>query len=889
MKPWWQVIEPHKDILRGKLSEAIFAANLGDVAADRGPDEYRDARIFFGKTYITKGIDNLLAGVLTRLNGGGGDPVLQIQTPFGGGKTHSLLSLYHVVKHFDEVKHVESVKNILKETGIKDLKGVGIATFAGTEADAEKGRTPWGEIAHQLGCYDIVKEHDKKRISPGKERLNEILGSHKAVLILIDELLEYVVKANRKEHLEKITQGQTLAFLQELSEAVAVSDRCVLALTLPASVLEQYTEDAEKALAQLQKVSGRVESIYTPVEGVELYEVIRKRLFENVGDKSVHRSVAEKYFDLYQKLGNNAPPEVKEVAYREKIEKAYPFHPELIDVLYEKWGSFPTFQRTRGVLRLLAEVVADLYKKKVSSSLIQSSVVNLGNTAVRREFIKHIGNEYEAVIASDIDSPAAKASQIDRSMGSEYEKYGIAKGIATSVFLYSFSGGERKGVTLPYLRVALLRDDMPHTIVGDAVNRLAEELWYFHSGGNLYSFKNQPNLNRVIVDREESVSDSQIESTLRDLIQRKMIGKEFDTYLWPNNSADVPDNKNLKLAILSQEFTLPSKDTASFINELYTRAGLGFRVYKNALFVIALDASQYPHTTRALKRHLALKDISKDADITEQLTKESQKELDAKLKDSEKSLPFEILTAYRHIAMTGFMGSEGISFEDLGIPTVGGNQTLTGRVKDFLKDRERLLPNITPKYLLDKAFGKDEDEKSVRDIYEVFLKTPGLPLLETMDVVLSAVKSGVGSGLIGMKVDSKVYFNEPAYSISADDIVLKPESARKFKEQEAKGKTVYIEEEGPGGATAGEPAGPRPGIPARGVSKLHLRAKVPWDKIASLISGVIRPLKDKGSDPEIFVEINASSEDGFDRTTLDSKVKETLQQLGANIEDWKEE
>ncbi len=234
----------------------------------------------------------------------------------------------------------------------------------------------------------------------GKERIKEVLQKSGPTLILMDELLQYIVRANQVEKVEKITQGQTLAFLQELSEAVATSEKAVLVLTLPASILEQYDEEAEKALAQLQKVSGRVESIYVPVEGIEIYEVIRKRLFENLGDPKVHRQIAEAYFRLYQELGSDAPAEVRETAYREKIERAYPFHPEFIDVLYERWGSFPTFQRTRGVLRLLALVVGDLYERKVSAPLIQSSLVDLAHVPVRREFIKHIGNEFETLIRS---------------------------------------------------------------------------------------------------------------------------------------------------------------------------------------------------------------------------------------------------------------------------------------------------------------------------------------------------------------------------------------------------------------------------------------------------------------------------------------------------------
>ncbi len=871
---WWQVTTPHKDIREGKMSEAIFAADLGDVAYGKAPLEYQDASTFFQKTYLTKGLKNLVENVLSRLSGGKGDPVIQLQTPFGGGKTHALLSLYHIIKHRKDIEHLPSISELPKAKNAK------VAVFVGTHADAVSGKTPWGEVAEQLGKYEIIKEHDKKRIAPGKERLREILEASGPTLILMDEILEYIVKANRTEKVEKITQGQTLAFLQEISEVVASSENCSLVITLPASILERYDEEAERSLQQLQKISGRVEAVYTPVEGVELYEVIRKRLFEYLGDEKTRKDVAQAYFDLYQKLGTDVPSEVKDIEYRERIERAYPFHPELIDVLYERWSSYPTFQRTRGALRLLAEVVADLYKNKALSPLIQSSLVNLGNQTIRREFIKHIGNEFEAVIASDIAGQNAKALKIDKEMGSEYERYGIAKGIATSVFLYSFSAGASKETTLPRIRVALLRDGMPPTIVGDAIAKLEEELWYFHSEKKQYSFKNQPNLNRVIVDKEETISDDKILEELKTLIQKNS-GRALEVYLWPESPSDIPDNKNLKLAILSPTFSYDSGKGKSLTTELFEKAGTGFRVYKNTLFILLVDDNHYAALSKTLRRLLALLEVQNDRSLLETLTKQSHEELKNKFKDIEKEVPFRILTTYRYIAI---LDAGGISWKDLGIPTVGSNQTTSERVKQYLKDQEKLLPNLTPKYLLDKTFGKDENEKSLKEIYELHLKTPGMPIPESEQTLIYTVKEGVKTGLLGIRESTGIYYRQEI-SPNLDSIVLRGEIARKIKEEEKREEGKEDE------ATLEQPDKPKVVIKEKEgiVKRVTLRAKIPWDKLSNIIGGVIRPLKDKGLPPEITIEIKADSEEGFDRNTLDIKVKETLTQIGAKIEAWKEE
>lgn len=873
LQSWWQVTTPHKDIREGKLNEAIFAADLGDVVYGRAPLEYQDAGIFFQKTYLTQGLRTLLENVLSRLNGERGDPVIQLQTPFGGGKTHALLTLYHMVKNRKNLKHIQSISDL------PDVKKAKIAVFIGTWEDALE-KTPWGEIAKQLGQYEVIKQHDKKRITPGKEKLRQILDASGPTLILMDEILEYIVKANRAEKEDNITHGQTLAFLQEISEVVASSKDCCLVITLPASILERYDEEAEKALQQLQKVSGRIEAVYSPVEGLELYEVIRKRLFEDFGDEKIRKKVAQKFFDFYQNLGADVSSNVKEIAYREHIERAYPFHPELIDVLYERWGSYPTFQRTRGVLRLLAEVVADLYKQKVVSPLIQSSIVNLNNQTIRREFIKHIGNEFEAVVASDIAGLNAKAIKIDKEMGSEYEKYGIAKGIATSVFLYSFSAGVSKETTLPRIRVALLREGIPSTIVGDAVAKLEEELWYFHSEGNRYSFRNQPNLTRIIIDREEPITDEKIQEELRKLIQKNS-GRSLEVYLWPESSADVSDNKNLKLAILSPRFFYDSTKEKEFTKELYEKAGLTFRVYKNTLFALMMDENQSVSLNKTLRRFLALTDIQNDKSLLETLTKQSQEELKKKYKDSEREIPFKILNAYRYLTV---LEERGPDLKDLGIPTVGSDQSISERVKQYLRDHEKVLTRLTPKYLLDKTFSKDEEEKSLREMYELHMKTPGMPIPESERVFLDAVTEGVIKGILGVREDTEIYHCQNV-SPNIDSIVLRGEVAERLKKEKEAKESKEEEKEVIPEKIKPSKEGIKEGI----IRRISLRAVIPWDKLSDLLKGVIRPLKDKGLPPEITVEIKAESEEGYDRTTLDSKIRETLQQIGAEIKEWKEE
>lgn len=879
LQSWWQVTTPDSDIVKGELDESVFAADLWSVVAGKAPQEYKDTALFFRKTYLTQGLSNLLEGVLGRLSEGKGSGVIQLQTPFGGGKTHALLALYHAVQNRKEASHITYLKPLVDALPTEAK----VACFVGTYADPLKGKTPWGAIAQQLGCYELVKEHDKKRVAPGKEVLTGIFERSGPTLVLIDELLEYVVKAARAEEVNKTEKGQTLAFLQELSEVATSIPQLALVLTLPASTLEQYDEEAEKALEQIQKISGRVEAIHTPVEGMEIYEVIRTRLFEELGEEMVRKDVAAAYFELYQKMGNAAPAEVKGIAYRDKIEHAYPFHPELIDALYERWGSFPKFQRTRGALRLLGLVVQDLYKKKEPSPLIHSSLLDLTSSKLRREFVKHIGNEYDSVIASDIAGGDAKAVKIEADMGSEYEKYRIAQGIATSVFLNSFSGGERKGITLPWLRVSLVRETIPASLVGDTVKKLENELWYFHAEGDLFRFTNQPNLNRVILDKEETIGDEYIIGTLREELQ-KIAGSNFEVIVWPRNSSDVSDGRKVKLVLLSPDYLCPGEEADSLAKELFSRAGSSFRAYRNALIVLAMEASQWLTLKAFLRRHLALESLYKSSDMKEKLASADLAELESKHKETNKSLPDQIISVYRWLAMSS---SEGFAWRNMGMVTVGSGTKISFRVKEYLQEQELLLSKVGSRFILDKAFAKDEGEKPLQEIGELFLKTPGMPLLDGADTLTSSIRDAVKNGSLGLRIGEDIYLKEEPSYIPDDALVLRPGKAKELKEaEEGATPTPGGEAPTPPGTPAGGPVEPptaETGLP----KKVLIKGKIPWDKLSDLIGGVIMPLKSKGADIEIVVEISADSDEGFDRTTLDTKVKETLNQIGADFE-WEE-
>jgi len=397
----------------------------------------------------------------------------------------------------------------------------------------------------------------------------------------------------------------------------------------------------------------------------------------------------------------------------------------------------------------------------------------------------------------------------------------------------------------------------------------------------------------VIVSREETISDDRIREELKGYIQKCANGA-LEVYIWPESASDIPDNKNLKLAIFGPEFLYDSEKGRELSLVLFEKAGTSFRIYKNTLFIVATDNAQYATLSRYLKRLLAISEVQNDKGLLESLTKESQDELKKKLKDAEKEMPFMILNAYRHLMLAE---ANGPVWKDLGIPTVGVSTTISKRVKQHLKDQERILSRITPKYIIDKTFASDEVEKELRDIYELFIKTPGMPILESDSVLLEAVKEGVKSGLLGIREGQQVYYEQDIFP-TMDSVILRGEVAKRIKDAEKEKEREKEKEEKRGKWSEGAIEEPEEEEKGQGegekgrkeetVTRLTLRAKIPWDKLSDIVRGVIGPLKEKGLPPEITIEIKAESNEGFDRTTLESQVKETLYQIGARIEFWDE-
>ena len=844
MTPFHTIAVPHRDILEGRLTLDVFAADLWQVFRGAAPDEYRDPTQFFQKTYQTDGLKNLLSIVEGRLKGQGGDPVIQIQTPFGGGKTHTLIAMYHKASEWNAQKVI----------------------LVGTPMRASD--TLWGILEKQL--TGKVARFDGLT-SPGRDALYELLSENQPLLILMDEVLEYMTKAAGVPVADSTLASQTLAFMQELTEVATILEQVALVITLPSGTMEHYGEGAEQLFRQLRQVAGRVEKIYTPVQEHEIAQVIRQRLFSQIDMKGAGGVIRD--FMDYAGVESILPPGTEPSEYRKRFEAAYPFQPEAIDVLYQRWGSFPSFQRTRGVLRLLSFVIHSLRESTIP--YISLADFDLSVQEIRQELLKHIGSEYDSVISADITGEESGAKKVDAGFGDAYKGLKLGSRAATTIFLYSFSGGTEKGANLGEIKRSATITGNPSSVLTDAVEGLQEKLFYLqHESGRSY-FTNQPNLNSILLTRMENINERAIDGFEEAELKKNLSSGGLKTFVWPKGGSDVPDDAELKLIILKKRDNLLMKDT------LETRGNTP-RVNRNTLFFLTPLEHEAAGFYSQLRKIIAYGDIRGDKTLN--LSAEQQKEVRTELKQATDELNDRLRRYYRTVFIPA---RDDPKESDLGLPTYGVSKKLDEAVYDKLRLDREILETVHP-LVIKERYLKTDESVSTEQLYQSSAKTPGEARVIGQGWE-SGIREGVEQGLFGLGEleDGKPvcrYFKERPASIafSGSEVIIRKDiciaQKEAEKEKEKPPEPLYPPNDGPKKKII-EPPGPKP--PPDGRNNVHLKFTIPRGKVAGLM-GVMNLLQSNFE--SLQIELLATEGQMSDQDYED-KIKEAFVQLGIDPEE----
>jgi hypothetical protein len=766
VKRVWEVCEPHPDVFSRDPDPSLFAISLHHVMQGIADRDYTDPARFFSRTYMTRALSDLLERVVGRLAGQGrGAPILRLETPFGGGKTHTMTALFHIARYPEVLSDHEAIKPILERLNLRELpRGVHVAVLDGRGLEVQERnvngvtiRTLWGELAFQLGGregYEMVAALDGTRYAPGSERLTNLLQRYQPALILMDEVLDYFVKARAVKVGDSNLMEQTASFLGALTAAVSATTHSALIVALPASSLEVPIDDrevAERMFQHIKKVLGRMELVETPGAQDEVFGVLRRRLFHNIGNKRDHKNAVEAMQEYYGEYSRFFPDRLRSHEYRERMLEAYPFHPELVDLLYERWGPHPQFQRTRGALRLMALVLRRLRNQRPGSALlIQPHHIDLSDRHIRAEVVRLLDSKWDAIATGDV---LQKAGEVEQELGGEYLREALGRGVATCAFLYSVSAATRDvGATEEEIRTAVLRPDLNPAMVSEVLGRLSHRLWYLRYRGRRYFFTAKPNMNQIIQDFENGVTEEQIERELVEWLNR-MAGKGgvFQVVISPPDPHLVPDRDHPTLVVLS--FGVANFD--EWMAEAVQYAEGRNRVNKNMLVFLVPDKTQLPAIQIALKRWLALDTLVKSPSFKE-LDKEDQEQVKEQLRDKESEVEALLLQAYKNVYRPSNQGTKKLL---VGKPV--GSKNFDEYVRQVLEQNGEFLERISPEYLNETLQLKDKREVPLSQVSNLFTGVPGQPIPKNPRVAWQqAVKEGIKQGLFSVRVGEQVYIRQ---------------------------------------------------------------------------------------------------------------------------------
>ena len=777
LKAWREVATPHPDVASGRYQQAEFAADLWQVHLGDGADEYRHPKEFFRRTFLTESLRGLLANGLRRLAGQPGDPVVQLQTNFGGGKTHSMLALYHLFAGTPPGELL-GVEEVLAEAGLSTVAPARRVVLVGNKispgnpaakSDGTTVRTLWGELAWQLGgrdAFERIRADDENATNPG-DVLRELLDAHAPCLILIDEWVSYARQLHDESDLPAGSFETQFTFAQTLTEAVKATENCLLVVSLPASDADGQgahsgVDDSEVggirgriALERLRNVVARVESPWKPASAEEGFEIVRRRLFEPFDgpDAFKQRDVSVRAFaDLYRAQRGEFPAECQRPEYERRIQAAYPIHPEIFDRLYSDWSALAKFQRTRGVLRLMAAVIHSLWASGDRNPLILPSTIPIDDSRVQNELTRYLPDNWTPVIETDVDGANSLPLHIDAEVPN-LGKLSATRRVARTVYLGSAptTAAAHRGIDDARVKLGCVSPGETPAPFGDALQRLALAATYLYRDGARVWYDTQPTVTKLAEDRAAQLirdphqAAQALERRLRASLRTS--GDFAAIHVLPQSSADVPDEWGARLVVLAAEAAYakePANPAQAAAKQILETRGSAPRLYRNTLVFLAADKVRYQDLDDALRRHLAWQSIvaeKEELNLDPHQTRQAEVQLQAADDTVAVRLPETyqwLLTPEQRVPT-----DKEIEWKAIRLSGAGG---LAERAAKRLRGDELLVMRLGGAILRMHVDGVPlwrGDHVSVRQLVEDFASYPYLPRLAGADVLAQAVEDGV--------------------------------------------------------------------------------------------------------------------------------------------------
>jgi len=782
LKPWREVVTPHADVASGRYQQAEFAADLWQVHVGEGTDEYRNPAEFFRRTFLTESLQRLLVGGVQRLTGQGGDPVVQLQTNFGGGKTHSMLALYHLFSGA-KASDLAGIDAVLAEAGVTELPTAKRVVLVGnklspgnptTKPDGTVVRTLWGELAYQLGgaeAYARVAADDEKATSPG-DTLRELFNDYGPCLILVDEWVAYARQLHDAPDLPGGTFETQFTFAQALTESAKAARNCLLLISLPASDTagspHTQADDVEvggirgrEALDRLRNVVGRVESSWRPASAEEGFEIVRRRLFETLPGPDAYKQrdlTARAFMELYQSQKGEFPPECTTADYEKRIQAAYPIHPEIFDRLYTDWSTLVKFQRTRGVLRLMAAVIHSLWEKGDRNPLILPSTIPIDDSRVQFELTRYLSDNWVPIIARDVDGSNSLPLQID-SQVTNLGKLNATRRVARTIYLGSAptSDAAQRGLEDRRVRLGCVMPGESPQVFGDAVRRLAASATYLYQDGARYWYSTQPTVTKLAEDRAIELERDTTGKLQAELMRRLELDLGFKPrddakrgdftriHLLPRSGADVPDDLETKLVVLDieQPYTKEGDQAEAAAKAILDSRGSAPRIYRNTLVFLAADKVRLQDLDEALRKFIAWQSIVEEKSELE-LAPSQVRQAEQQKAAADSAVAARIPETYQWVLVPSQKAPQ--SSVEWKPSRLTGNDPLAVRASRKLRNDDLLVTSlgatIVRKYLDGIPLWRG-DHVPIRQLTEDFAQQLYLPRVPQPSVLAEALRSGV--------------------------------------------------------------------------------------------------------------------------------------------------
>ena len=764
LRPWRDICEPHSDVMDSAFSDAEFAADLAQVDQGVGREEYLDPSAFFKRTYATEGLTRILEATVSRLAGGSGEPVIGLQTNFGGGKTHTMLALYHLAGAADAGYRPETLAGmapIFEAAGVSTLGTIKRAVFVGTSKGpaetmhVENGReirTLWGYLAWCLGGWSAfarIEASERQRVNPGSERMISILRDAAPCLILLDEVVAFA------RQLRDVEYDAFHTFIQSLTEAAKAVDGVVVVGSLPESATEVGDQQGRDALQRLEKIFGRVQSAWTPASGHETFEIVRRRLFQPLDEdaEKARDAVIREFARFYRKHRSDFPAEVREAAYTQEMRLAYPIHPEVLRKFSGNWSVLDKFQRTRGVLKIMANVVYALWSGESSAPLITPALLPFGHDKVRTALTEPLHRAYGPILQSEVDGDQSLTARLEASRP-RFGKPKAARAAARAVFFATapHAGTERGGITLAEVRLACAQPDDQIAIYGEALQEIAASSAHLYREGDSYWFSPQPTLNKLASDRAANVTDEKIHHRITAILREDERNRAGFARVHgaPDNPPDVDDQRSTALVILPPNVTHDSSSgqessAARLASETIERRGSGQRLYRNTLIFLAADSSLFTTVRDNARREQAWQSILDDEDLIENLTRAQTRDALEQAERSRDALRQSIRGAWVHVLYPERPpdGRPGHTIHSTRLVNRGGAKSLPEAVRDKVMSDGTVLDTLGPDNLVRelKALWREDDPHiAIVDIRDWFATYIYLPRLRDEATLLTALQ-----------------------------------------------------------------------------------------------------------------------------------------------------